>query len=34
MVTTDNILIDFILHDKEIEERKNKYLDKHILNKI
>lgn len=34
MVTTDILLIDITLHDKEIEERKHKYLYKQILNKI
>ena len=33
MITTDSISIDAILNDKEIEERKHKYLHKHI-NKI
>lgn len=32
--TTDAILIDVALCDKEIEKRKHKYLYKHILNKI
>lgn len=30
----DRLLIGVIFHDKEIEERKQKYLYKHIRNKI
>lgn len=34
MIAMDRLLIGVIFHDKEIEERKQKYLYKHIRNKI
>lgn len=34
VVTTDVLSIDVINHEKDIEERKYKYLRKHIFNKI
>jgi hypothetical protein len=34
MITTDILLTNIILYDKEIEEQKHHYLYKHILNKI
>lgn len=34
IITTDILLIDVIGQDKEIKERKLKYLFKYILNKI
>lgn len=34
VITPDILIIDVILHDIEVKERKHKYLYKHILNKI